>query len=344
MRVPRIALVCCLFAVALLAACARTSTTGRDAGQGTPSAGPSNQAPGNKLIVFYAASLALPFRYLEQAFEGEHPGVDVQGEAGGSQVMCRKVSELGGECDVISSADYEVIQQLLVPEYTEWFIIFASNAEVIAYTDKSKYGDEINAENWYRILLRPDVRFGRCDPNKAPEGYRTILTWELADRYYKDDLKGEAVSDKLLAACHKEHVTSSVTELLPLLESMSLDYAFMYKSVAMQHNLRFVTLPPQIDLSSEQYVDFYRQAKTQITGNKPGETMTMVGAPILYGISIPNNAPHRDLALDFVRMLLSKEGQAALKKGFQDPVSPALAPDPAKVPEVLRPLVKKVVL
>ncbi len=340
MKVPSILLAICLAATLFLGACARTATTPpRPAAEAPITA--KGEAAGDRLIVFYAASLALPFKYLEQAFERGHLGVDMQGESSGSQTACRKITELNRECDVISSADYEVIEQLLIPDHASWFIIFARNAEVIAYTDKSKYGDEVNAQNWYRVLLRPDVRVGRCDPNLAPEGYRTLLTWQLADIYYKDDLKGEKVSDKLLAAVRKEHVTQSVTELLPLLESMALDYAFMYKSVAMQHNLRFVTLPPQIDLSSEQYLDFYRQAKVEVTGKKPGETMTMVGAPILYGITIPNGAPHPELAMDFVRLLLSKKGQEALRKGFQEPTVPALAPNVSAVPEELRPLVKQ---
>jgi len=291
--------------------------------------------------VFYGASLALPFKYLEQSFEKAHPGVDVQGEASGSQTACRKVCELHRECDVLAPADYEVIEQLVMPEFADWFVVYARNAVVIAYTDKSKYGTEINAQNWYRVLLRPDVHFGRCDPNLAPAGYRTLITWQLADLYYKEDLKGETVSDKLLAACKKEHVVQFVTELLPLLEGPSLDYAFVYRSEAMQHNLRFVTLPPEIDLSREQYADFYRQAKVEITGKKPGEKISMVGGPILYGATIPKGAPHPALGLEWLRMLLGSEGQQALRKAFLEPIAPALTPDASKVPEELRPLAKQ---
>ena len=57
---------------------------------------------------------------------------------------------------------------------------------ILAYTNESKYGDEINTENWYEILRRPDVRYGFSNPNDDPAGYRSQIVTQLAEFYYND--------------------------------------------------------------------------------------------------------------------------------------------------------------
>ena len=87
-----------------------------------------------KLIVFHAGSLAVPFAEIEQEFEKQYPGADVLREVSGSRTCARKIVDLGRECDVIASADYTVIDELLIPEYAEENIKFATNEMVIMYT------------------------------------------------------------------------------------------------------------------------------------------------------------------------------------------------------------------
>ena len=48
-------------------------------------------------------------------------------------------------------------------------------------------------------------------------------------------------------------------QLLTLLEAGQIDYAFMYKSLAIQHGLEFVELPPAVDMSSAELADDYRK-------------------------------------------------------------------------------------
>ena len=57
----------------------------------------------------------------------------------------------------------------------------------------------------------------------------------------------------------------------------------------------FVALPDQINLGSPKYADFYKQASLKISGKKPGTFVEQKGAPMIYGLTIPNNAPDRDL-------------------------------------------------
>ncbi len=60
------------------------------------------------------------------------------------------------------------------------------------------------------------------------------------------------------------------------------------------------------------------------------------GAPIVYGLTIPRNAPHPELAIDFVEFILSSDGQAIMENCGQPAIVPAVASDPEKVPEELR--------
>ena len=78
-------------------------------------------------------------------------------EAAGSRDCARKVSDLGRQADVVASADFAVIQNLLMPEHADFNIHFATNEMAIAYTKHSTHGSEITAENWYEILLRDGV-------------------------------------------------------------------------------------------------------------------------------------------------------------------------------------------
>ena len=274
-----------------------------------------------KLVIFHAGSLAVPLDELGKAFQAEHPGVTFEMEASGSSAAARKISELGREADLMISADYVVIDELLVPEFAEWNIQFARNTMVIAYNDASQYADEINGDNWYEILSREGVIYGHSDPDADPCGYRTLMTWQLAEEFYGV----EGLYRTLDEGCPPENVRPKSVELIALLESGDMDYAFEYQSVAVQHGLKFVALPDEINLSMVEHADFYSKAAVDIAGAEPGTKMTMTGSPIVYGVTIPKNAPSPELALAFVEFLLGPEGQAVMDGQGQPPIVPAVA-------------------
>jgi len=124
--------------------------------------------------------------------------------------------------------------------------------------------------------------------------------------------------------------------LIALLESGDLDYAFEYSSVAAQHNLNYVVLPPEINLSSEEFNDFYATAQVKISGKKPGETIIQKGKPIVYGVTIPNNFSRQEMAMAWVSFLLSPEGMAIMEANGQPPIIPAVTNDESKLPDELR--------
>ncbi len=289
------------------------------------------------LTIFHAGSLTVPMKELTEAFQAEHPGVTFETEASGSNAAARKISELEREADVMMSADYTVIDKLLIPDFAGWNVQFARNMMVIAYTDQSLHADEINGDNWYEILTRDDVLYGHSDPDADPCGYRTLLVWQLAEAHYGV----EGLNARLEEHCPPENVRPKSVQLIALLESGDMDYAWEYRSVAVQHGMKFVELPDEINLSLVEQADFYSQATVEIAGKEPGTTMTMTGKPIVYGVTIPRNAPHPELAAEFVKFLLGPEGQAIMESQGQPPIVPPVAAEPGALPDSLHSLVTK---
>ncbi len=306
------------------------------AGCGPPQPTPSTTGLEGKVIVFHAGSLTVPMKALTEAFQAQHPGVTFETEASGSNAAARKISELDREADLMMSADYTVIDKLLIPNFADWNIQFARNTMVIAYTDQSHYANEISGDNWYEVLTREGVVYGHSDPNADPCGYRTLLVWQLAEKHY--GVPG--LNARLEEHCPLENVRPKSVELIALLESGDMDYAWEYRSVAVQHGLKFIELPDEINLSMVEHADFYSQATVEIAGKEPGTTMTMVGKPIVYGVTIPLNAPSPELAVEFVKFLLGPDGQAIMEQQGQPPVMPPAANDRETLPPALQPLVK----
>jgi len=285
-----------------------------------------------ELIIFHAGSLSVPIKSIAKEFEKINPDVEIKLEAAGSRRCARKISDLHKSCDIMASADYTVIDKLLIPDYADWNIKFASNEMTIVYIDKSKYSDIINKDNWYNILLKDDVVYGRSDPNVDPCGYRASLTCKLAEKFYKI----EGLAEEILAK-NNEYIRPKETDLLGMLESNNIDYIFLYRSVAQQHNLNYITLPDSINLKFTALKDFYASVSTEISGKKPGQTITKKGAPMIYGITIPTTSKHPKLAIEFLYFFLNKEkGMKILKEAGQPSVIPSFSQSYNDIPESLQ--------
>jgi molybdate/tungstate transport system substrate-binding protein len=275
--------------------------------------------PSGKLVIFHAGSLSVPFAEMEKAFEAQYPGVDVQRESGGSTKMARLISEVGKPADIMASADYVVIDKNLIPRFATWNARFATNQMVLCYTDKSRYADEINAGNWADILLRKDVVWGHSDPNLDPCGYRSLMVLQLAEKFYdRPGYYQQALDNRPM-----KNVRPKSVELISLLQSGNMDYAWEYLSVAVQHGLKYVTLDPHVNLSDYTLDLFYKQATVEVSGKQPGETITRTGSSITYGITLLDQAPNKEAAEAFLEYLFSPDGGlAVLKAQGQPPFSP----------------------
>ena len=292
------------------------------------------------ITIFHAGSLSVPFSQIEKAFEAKYPQFDVQREPAGSRTCARKIVDIGKPADVMASADYKVIDNLMIPKNAKFNAQFVTNEMAIAYTPKSKYASEINAKNWTKILLKKDVKVGHSNPNMDPCGYRSMLVTKLAEDFYKEPnffkklfgygesyTNGEEDSSKII-------VRPKETDLLGLLEAGVYDYLYIYKSVAAQHGLKYITLPPEVSLKSAALADEYKKVSFKINGKKPGTFITKKGAPMVYGITVVQNAKSpitKDGAVKFVNFVLSPEGQAIMKKNGQGLINPPVITGDASI-------------
>jgi molybdate/tungstate transport system substrate-binding protein len=294
-----------------------------------------------KLTVFYAAGLNTAMDQAFKEFKKIHPKTEITGESSGTLMAIRKITELKKQADIIFVADALSIKNMLVPEYADWYVSFYKDRVVLAHTDKSKYTNEIDARNWYKILARPDVRFGYANPNLAPIGYRTLMTWQLADLFYIEKLNNKSIYETLKEKCPKEHIMPDVAEMLHILESLFLDYGFVYESTAKQHNLKYIQLPEQIDLGSEEYADLYKQASVEVTSSKTGKTETIKGSPVTFAFTIMKDSPNYTAALEFAKFFLGPQGQKILAASDQMMIVPCIGFSTDKIPEILKPFISK---
>jgi molybdate/tungstate transport system substrate-binding protein len=291
-----------------------------------------NNAISGDLIIFHAGSLSVPFKEIAAEFNKLYPKVKILMESAGSVASARKITDLNRPCDILASSDYGVIDNMLIPKYADWNIKFVSNELSIVYQEKSRLASQINSKNWFEILMKKEIAFGRADPNADPCGYRTVMSLQLAEKYYKKPGLAKMISDK-----DQNYIRPKEVDLLAILESGSIDYIFLYRSVAIQHNLKYIILPDEINLKSMGLAAQYAKATAEINGKEPGKKETVKGEPMVYGITMLRDAPNKPAAIAFLQFLLSKEkGMKIMEKDGQPSVLPMPTKNYDKLPKELK--------
>src|SRR6185503_12384882 len=97
---------------------------------------------------------------------------------------------------------------------------------------------------WRKALLRAGAEVGRADPNTDPIGYRTLLAFQLAERYYREP----GLAGQLLKSALERLVRHREADQVVLLQSGRLDYILNYENLAQGIVVSYVTLAPAIDL------------------------------------------------------------------------------------------------
>jgi molybdate/tungstate transport system substrate-binding protein len=179
--------------------------------------------------------------------------------------------------------------------------------------------------------MRDDVSFGRADPNSDPCGYRTVIMIKLAEKYYYIPGLTYPFLKKDLRFMRPKEV-----DLLSLLETNNIDYVFIYRSVAVQHKLKYLSLPEEINLRNPGLPELYGSVSVEINGSKPGEKIVQRGEPVVYGLTILKNAPNKKAAMAFINFILSKNGIAIMEKCGQQSVIPAYSSTFDSIPEIFK--------
>lgn len=330
---------------------------------------PKNKTP---LVVFAAGSLILPMQQVEKAFEKSHPNIDVNLEFHGSIQVLRHSAELHEPIDLVMSADHALIPMLMYAQdlpgtdipYASWSMKFATNSMSLAYTPQSRYADEITPDNWFEILGRDDVRIGLSDPRFDASGYRTLMLLKLAEQMYSKEgifssVFGGQFTTPIRDLDRPEQTTILVPELLEtksgakvfmrgssiqllgLLESGDIDYAFEYRSVIEQHKLEEIVLPDEINLGSPDHLQDYEKMVVKLDFQRFLTVEPLFrGEVIAYGLTIPADAPHPQEAEQFIQFLLGDEGRQIMSANHHPLLDPVTVDHPASLPESLRHLIQ----
>lgn len=288
------------------------------------------------LIVFGAGTLATPFAQEIAAFKAIHPGITVHSEFSASGDRVKAITQLGEPDDVLGVADYSLIPAEMfgasgAKRFATWYVGFVSNQITFAYTSHSKGASQLTPTNWYRILAEPGVHIGRSNPAADPSGYQILQMLKLAQRYYHDP----SISASVLKNSPDSSVAETETSLIAALQSGQIDYLAIYRSDALENHFKYINLPPQISLSDPALAKTYATVTTQ---GATGSAVT--GKPIIYGLTVPTNAPDPTLGEQFVKFVIGPKGQAIMAANGFRVLSPALASSESKLPVSLRPLTR----
>jgi molybdate/tungstate transport system substrate-binding protein len=216
----------------------------------------------------------------------QESGITLESESGHSVALAIAIKDQRMSGDVFLSADAGVNQILLGPtkgDWIRWFVIFARNTVVLAYSPKSRFFADFEQARsgkipWYQVLLQPGVQLFRNDPNLDPMGYYTLLVCALAQEHYRvPDLK-----QRLLGSDTNPEQVKHLN--IAKLESGEIDAMFLYLSAAIDLALPYLTLPDEINLSNPAMATTY--AKVYFTTNM-GQTFH--GKPISFSAAVLKN-------------------------------------------------------
>jgi molybdate/tungstate transport system substrate-binding protein len=322
------------------------------------------------LKVYCAASLLFPLGKIEEAYGKAHPDVNVEIEGYGSIQVIRHVTELGKKADLLMVADYSLIPLMMYnltesesnQAFADWYIRFASNKIVLAYTNSSRYANEVNSTNWFSMLQKPNVVFGFPNPLIDALGYRVLMTMKLAETYYENssifyNLVTRNFDPPISSISSEDNCTIVVPEvqqpnsgkvllrassiqLIPLLESGIIDYCFLYLSNAKQYGLRYVEFPDEFNLGNPDFEGVYEHVTVRFEHQRFSSIgLDRQGKTIYYGFTIPKNAVQVDLAVDFAEFLLSEEGQSIFESVWHPVFHPSYTDNRLAVPTSLQSLV-----
>jgi molybdate transport system substrate-binding protein len=199
--------------------------------------------------VFAAASLQDAFRSLGPRFEAEHPGVRLEFNFAGSQVLRTQI-EQGAEADLFASADTEHVAALARAGLAEPPVFFAHNRIVVV----TPAGNE--RVRRLTDLARPRVRIVMAGP--------TVPAGRYADQALAALGRDPAFGAALEAAIRGNVVSleSNVRAVLAKVQLGEADAGFVYETDARAAgvSVRVITLPPCAEVRTAYAVAVLRAA------------------------------------------------------------------------------------
>ena len=306
----------------------------------------SGSSQNGTLVIYAADSLATPINQTNTQFNDKYPKVTIQPTYQGSSALVSQITTLNKTPDIMISANAALINNKLIPNYSSYNIQYAANELVVAYTNKSKNASQINSNNWYQILSTPGVKYAVSDPNSDPAGQYSVMMLQLANSYYNNStIFSSLISDNSAITSVANNTTNGTNyvinaptnenphgdltigadaaALTPLVQTDSIDYLITYKSLAQSANLSYVTLPSELSLTNASFQSDYNTIQLKQFSDANNSSVVKM-APIIYGITILNNAPDKQIAEEYVQLMLSSTGINITQSNYLIPITPAI--------------------
>jgi molybdate/tungstate transport system substrate-binding protein len=270
----------------------------------TASCGRKTSSDSGNVTVFNAACFSTLMDGIRDEVELR---IKIHAEASGSQVVCRKVTELGRDCDLMMLADRRLFK-MLASSHVSWRIDFANDELVLGVGIRASKADDAETD-WVKVLQNEEVHLGRVNETLGPCGYQTLLAWKLMEASGHPGLEAR-LKEK------SEKVVDDVLHLATLLKAGDLDYGFIYRSTCVEHDIRFILLKKEINLGAAD-ID-YSSAQVTIETRKSGteSRVTVQGSPITYSLSIPASAVHRRQAIALIHYILARYPEQSDSFGY----------------------------
>jgi molybdate/tungstate transport system substrate-binding protein len=324
-------------------ACLGLAAAGCSSSGGSGNSGDGGNAkPSGTANVAYAASLTyLNEKILGPAF-AKATGYTYRGTAGPSDGLSSEIAAKTIFPNVFITVGGKSIESL-GPTFTKWLIQYATTSIVVAYNPSSKYGPQFDAiasgkkpvSDLFKLMEQPGFQLGRTDPNTDPQGRAFIYMLELAQMKYH--LPKDTVT-KILQGPLASAKSTQIFEEAALdsrLQAGQVDAASAYLSQAKQLHLKYITLPPDINLGDASFADNYAKASITVTDSNGKETKT--GAPLTLDITTISGAKDAAAGNAFVAYVLSPAGRSLYEnQGGYTLLTPTLTGPASAVPASIR--------
>jgi len=255
------------------------------------------QAQAASLEVFHADSLAGPMQEIKKAFEAKYQGVTINLTSGVSRQLAERIVK-GDPCDVFAPSSPAVIDEDLMRkpiagsprDAASWYVVFSANEMVVITEKGNPLGIRQAAD-----LAKPGVKIVRVTGAKDLATNRTLEFLKRATALEGRPELAQKISDGAVVDPAKP---TSVPDTIRAVREGKANAGVVYYSaaVAAGKDLDIIRFPASVNLS-----DSIRNAA-----------------------SVPGTARNVKEAMDFVKLLLSAEGQRILMETGQPPVVPAI--------------------
>jgi molybdate/tungstate transport system substrate-binding protein len=272
------------------------------------------QTPLMTVDLVYAGSMGSLMDGSLKAAAGQALKLDVRGRGQGANALADAIAGGSIRPDVFLPVTAGPMLVVMRAGKAEVAQPIARTEVVIVYSPKSRFAPRFDAaakgkDNWWEILQEPGMRFGRSNPSGDPGGRSIVFTMMLAARKYK---QANLVEKVLGPTMNSEQIVAGKSTTARLL-SGELDAGSAYKIQPGTLGLPYITLPKDIDLSSQ-----------SVHLDNPDVSLSIAGEsynpePLVYYAAILKDAANPEGAAAFTQWLKSDDAQAIFRRYQYDP-------------------------